>query len=55
VIVVDRTSGKEITRISAGGFQPQYLSISRDGRFAAACAHNRETDLVVWRLPGPAR
>jgi serine/threonine protein kinase/WD40 repeat protein len=54
VVAVDRASGKEIARMSAGNFQPSNLSISRDGRFVAACAANQECDLVVWRLPEPA-
>jgi WD40 repeat protein len=54
VLAFDRASGKEVARMSAGNFQPKNLSISRDGRFAAACAANQESDVVVWRLPEPA-
>ncbi len=54
VLALDRASGKEIARMSAGNFQPRNLTISRDGRFAAACAANQESDVVVWRLPEPA-
>ena len=53
VIVMDRASGKEIARMSAGSFVPNVLSISQDGRFAAACAHNQASGLVVWRLKEP--
>lgn len=39
--------------MSAVSFVPSVLSISQDGRFAAACAHNQASGLVVWRLMDP--
>ena len=54
IFVADRDTGKQVAKLWAKNFEPKRLAISQDGRFAAACASNLESDLVVWRLPDPA-